>query len=77
MGSVSTPSDDRSRLAKAYGIASQGLSVAIGMVAPGLFGYWLDTKFGTKALFTILGFGLGMTLGITQLVRLARPSDEP
>lgn len=77
MGSVSTPPDDRSRLAQAYGIASQGLTVAIGMVAPGLLGYWLDSKLGTKAVFTILGFGLGMTLGITLLMRLARTRDEP
>ena len=54
-----------------------GLSVACGMVVPGLLGYWLDTKMGTRALFTILGFGLGMTLGIMQLVRLARPKDGP
>lgn len=77
MESVSTPPDDRSRLAQAYGIASLGLTVAIGMVVPGLLGYWLDSKLGTKAVFTILGFGLGMTLGITQLVRLARPRDKP
>jgi F0F1-type ATP synthase assembly protein I len=64
-------------LAQAYGIASQGLTVAIGMVAPGLLGYWLDSKLGTKAVFTILGFGLGMTLGITLLMRLARTRDEP
>jgi hypothetical protein len=64
-------------LAKAYGLASLGLTVAIGMVVPGLLGVWLDRTLGTKVLFTVLGFAVGMTWGVIQLSRLARPKDGP
>ena len=40
------------------------------MVLPGLIGYWLDQRLGTVALFAVLGFGFGLTLGIVHLVQL-------
>jgi F0F1-type ATP synthase assembly protein I len=75
-GRVTTSPDNRAPLVKAYHWASRGITVAVGMVLPGLLGYWLDTRLGTKAVFTILGFGLGMTYGIWQLLRMARPAKQ-
>ena len=70
--------DDRLPLAKAYQRATRGITVAVGMVAPGLFGYWLDSRVGTRAVFTIIGFALGMTYGMLELIRMGRPgrTDE-
>jgi F0F1-type ATP synthase assembly protein I len=48
------------------------MAVALGMVLPGLVGYWVDTRLGTRAVLTILGFALGMTYGIWELVRMGR-----
>lgn len=50
---------------------------ALGMVLPGLVGYWADTRLGTRPVLTILGFALGMTYGIWELVRMGRrrPQD--
>jgi hypothetical protein len=55
------------------------------MVVPGLAGYYLDKYLGTRVLLTFLGFALGVTLGIWQLLQMGkprssdgdRPSDEP
>lgn len=41
------------------------------MVVPGFAGYYLDGLLGTRVLLTILGFALGVTFGIWQLMRLA------
>ena len=49
------------------------MTIALGMVVPGLVGYWLDGRLGTHALLTILGFGLGVTFGIWELLRMTRP----
>jgi hypothetical protein len=73
---VNTPSDDRAPLARAYDRATRGITVAIGMVVPGLVGYYLDSRLGTRALLTILGFGAGVTFGIWQLLRLTNPPDD-
>jgi F0F1-type ATP synthase assembly protein I len=46
------------------------------MVVPGLLGYWLDSRFHTRPLLTVLGFALGMAYGMYQLVQLARGEQE-
>ncbi len=71
--------DDRLPLAQAYQRATRGVTVAILMVAPGLLGYWIDGRLGTRAVFTIVGFGLGMSCGIMQLIRMGQPgrTGEP
>ena len=73
---MTTPSDDRTALAKAYQRASRGVAIAVGMVFPGMMGYFLDSRIGTVALFTIIGFGTGMSYGIWELVRLGRTGDQ-
>lgn len=69
--------DDRSRTAIAYSWASRGMSIAMEMVLPGLFGYGLDYWLGTEIWFTIAGFGLGFTLGLLHLVRLSKEMTGP
>ena len=68
---VSDKKDGRSGQAKAYQWAMRIMTVSLEMVVPGLLGYaLLDRNLGTKGLFTLLGFGLGMTMGIFHLVKM-------
>ena len=68
---VSDKTDGRSPQAKAYQWAMRIMTVSLEMVVPGLLGYaLLDRNLGTKGLFTLLGFGLGMTMGIFHLVKM-------
>lgn len=69
---MTQPPDDRAPLVRAYGRASRGIGVAIGMVVPGLVGYYLDTRWGTRPWIMMAGFAVGVTLGIAQLVRMTR-----
>jgi hypothetical protein len=46
-------------------------TVGLEMVIPGLFGYWLDGKLGTRYL-TIAGFALGMVVGFWHLLRMVK-----
>ncbi len=67
--------DDRSRQVIAYHWSSRVISVALEMVLPGLLGYWLDQKLGTRVVLTVAGFGFGLVLGIYHLVQMTRPKD--
>jgi len=51
--------------------------VALEMVLPGLAGYWLDQRIGTVVLFMLIGFGLGCTAAVAQLVQIARSNSRP
>jgi F0F1-type ATP synthase assembly protein I len=62
--------DTRSPLAIAYEWASRIMVVSLEMVVPGLAGYGLDYWLGTKAVFVILGFILGMVLGVWHLMHM-------
>ncbi len=63
-------------LAKAYGRATQVLTIAIGMVVPPLAGRFADDRLGTKILFTLLGAALGLAYGIWNLVKLTGPTQQ-
>jgi hypothetical protein len=43
----------------------------MGWIGPGLLGLWVDYRFGTK-YWAIVGFVLGLTTGILQLVQDSR-----
>lgn len=49
------------------------MTIAIEMVVPILVGAWLDRRFGSKGLFSIIGGVLGMTAGIWSLLRMVEP----
>ena len=51
-------------------------TISVQMIAPGIVGYLVDRKLGTKALFTLIGFAIGMALGMWQLVRVAQSSNQ-
>jgi len=55
--------------------ASRVTAIAMEMVVPVVLGYWADKKWGTGVVFVALGGILGMTLGLWNLIRLARPPD--
>jgi len=64
------PADDRSPMAVGIGMASMIISIGMELVIPGLIGYWLDGRFGTKPLLLLIGFAVGMLAAGWQLTRL-------
>ena len=71
---------DEPQASHPFAIAMQWVSrittVALEMVLPGLAGLWLDGRWGTSPLLGLVGFGLGMTLGIYHLVQMTRPVNK-
>lgn len=49
-------------------------TVALEMVLPGIGGMWLDAKFGTSFV-GMLGFVLGLVVGIWHLVQMTKPGQ--
>jgi len=70
------PPDGRASIALAGGWATRIMTVSLEMVLPGLAGYWLDQKLGTKALFMLIGFVLGCTAAVMHLIALTRSSKR-
>lgn len=48
------------------------MTISAEMVVPGLLGYWLDQRLGTRVLFLLVGFAVGGTLATLALVRIAK-----
>ena len=46
------------------------------MVLPGLGGGWLDKRFGTEPLLTLVGFGLGIAGGISHLLLMVAAAER-
>lgn len=63
-------------MAKATEWVSRIITISLGMVLPGLAGYWLDTKLGTLPLFLLVGFALGGMLAFGQLRAIARTTKN-
>lgn len=59
-------------MALAMGWVSRITTISIMMVVPGVGGYWLDQKLQTKFIFTLIGFALGMTIGMWQLIQATK-----
>jgi len=47
------------------------MTVSLEMAAPGLVGYWIDQRLGSRVVFTVLGTSVGMALGIWHLIRMS------
>lgn len=73
---VSNSSDDRSAIAQAWAWSSRITAIALEMALPAAAGYWLDEKLGTGLVFLMVGVILGMTLGLTSLMRIAATSEK-
>jgi hypothetical protein len=69
---VTNPSDDRSQIAKAYQWATRIMIVSLEMVLPGIVGYWIDGRLGTRVVFMLVGFALGCTAATVHLIQLTR-----
>ncbi len=67
-------SDDRTATARGAEWASRIMTIALGMVVPGLAGYWLDQRLGTQVILMLIGFALGGYLAAIQLMAIARQS---
>lgn len=67
----------RSPMAIAATWGSRITTVALEMVVPGLIGFWIDSRLGTKMVFGMAGFAFGLTLGIWHLVQMAKADDRP
>lgn len=68
--------DDRSLMAKSLSKVSEIIAICLMMIVPGLIGYVVDQKFGTKIVFTLLGLIFGMTGAVFQLMRLVASTEE-
>lgn len=59
-------------MAIAFEWAATAMTISAEMVVPGLLGYWLDQRLGTRVLFLFVGFALGGMLATMSLMRIAR-----
>lgn len=59
-------------MAIAFEWSATVMTISAEMVVPGLMGYWLDQRLGTRALFLLAGFAIGGTLAGMQLMRIAK-----
>ncbi len=67
------PPQDQSPLVIGYQWVGRIMTVVLEMVIPGAIGLGLDNWLGTKAIFTLAGFALGVTLAVWQLIRMTTP----
>lgn len=67
---VNHDSDDRESHAIAYHWASRVMTICLEMVVPGVLGYLADQKLGTRFVFTLIGFSVGLVLGVVHLLRI-------
>jgi F0F1-type ATP synthase assembly protein I len=66
------PLDDRAPIAIAMQWAATVMTISAEMVVPGLVGYWIDQRLGTRAVFLLIGFALGAVLAASALMRIAK-----
>jgi F0F1-type ATP synthase assembly protein I len=64
-------------MAIALGWSATIMTISAELVVPGLLGYWLDQRLGTRALFLLLGFAAGGALATSALVRIAKNRSKP
>lgn len=76
LNDVNEDTDDRATHAIAYQWASRITTVSLEMVVPGALGIFVDRRLGTVVLFTLVGFGVGLTLGIVHLLRMTGSGSE-
>jgi hypothetical protein len=69
---VTISSDDRSPLAVAMQWSARITTIALEMSLPGLGGFWLDQKLGTRPIFVILGVIVGFSGGLMHLIQLTK-----
>lgn len=68
--------DDRSPMAQAMAWAARITTISLEMALPGLGGYWIDRRLGTKLVFTLIGVSLGMIVGGWHLMQITRQNGS-
>lgn len=63
---------DPKTLAEAYKIASRVINLALGCIVPPAVGFFLDRKFGTTPILSILGLVFGLVSMFVQIRQLVR-----
>ena len=71
-----SPPEGRSPVARAAEWSSRIMTISLEMVVPGLVGYWLDTKLGTKFVIMLAGFVFGFVVAIKHLLYLTRKVNQ-
>ena len=64
--------DTRSPYAIGYEWSVIISSIGMEMALPPIFGIWLDQKFGTVMIFTLLGAVLGMVTALMHLIQIGK-----
>lgn len=64
------PKDRRPPMAAGMEWVSQITSVALMMALPAGAGYWVDQQIGTAPWLLVLGAGVGLGVGLMQLLRM-------
>lgn len=73
---MTNPPEKLPPTAEAMRWVSRITAVSLEMVLPGLAGFWLDSKIGTKVVFMLMGFGVGMTLAMIHLMAMTKPPTK-
>ena len=68
--------DAKDLLRKAGSYSYIGIFLGIAILIGYLGGAWLDTRFGTQPLLTLIGFGVGMASGARELYRLVKKGQR-
>jgi F0F1-type ATP synthase assembly protein I len=55
---------------------SLGMEIAVGLCAPILLGYWIDTRWDTSPWFLLAGALTGIAIMIGTTVRIARKPEN-
>jgi ATP synthase protein I len=67
---------DRNLISKYAEYLSLGLEIAVGITAPILIGYWLDTYFDTSPWILLTGCLVGMVNIFIVIFRLSKKLNE-
>lgn len=68
--------DERSPLAIGYTWSAIIATIGMEMALPPLLGAWIDRKCGTLVVFTIFGAALGMAIGLTHILKIAKNNGK-
>ena len=68
--------DTRSPYAIGYEWSVIVSSIGMEMALPPIFGIWLDQKFGTVMLFTLLGAAFGMITAMMHLIQIGKKNNK-
>jgi F0F1-type ATP synthase assembly protein I len=68
--------DGRSPYALAMEWVTRITTISLEMVLPGVMGYWIDQRLGTKALFLLIGLSFGLVGGMWQLIKLTKKDSD-